>query len=365
MTLLKVTSRYICRNNLLLVEVVVFLLLLSAACDRSKDCHKTYSSSLVTALFLPPTNIVHHHNANHQHMDRFQRSSVVVPKINSRIQTQHTHSTTKVNHKKAVAYHLYMVNAYISMIDQFVQSSPYTTAAIACGIKASSADFIAQKRQLRKRNEKNNSNKRDIEGLLKTESAATPPPTTNKVKTDIARNIAFLLYGAFYQGMGQEYIYNHLYPLYFGTGTNMVTVFMKVAFDLLLQTTLLTLPVAYGIKAMIYKYSFQEAFRRYIDDIRNHGLLIKYFTLWGPVQCITFSIIPEHYRISFIAIVSFFWLIILSTISSRVRSTVSTTNLTTTSITTNATDATRIYLPVAMSTQECELVDGLTCNIDG
>lgn len=49
----------------------------------------------------------------------------------------------------------------------------------------------------------------------------------------------------------------------------------------------------------------------------ENGLLTKYFLLWGPVQCITFSIVPEHLRVSFIAVVSFFWLIILSSVSAR------------------------------------------------
>jgi protein Mpv17 len=85
---------------------------------------------------------------------------------------------------------------------------------------------------------------------------------------------------------------------------------IKVLFDLLVQTTLLTLPVAYLTKALVYRYSAREAMVRYLDDIFRHGLLIKYFSLWGPVQCITFSVIPEHYRISFIAAVSFLWLIL-------------------------------------------------------
>ena len=321
-------------------------------------------------------------------MNRYQHGAVF-PTIKSRIQTQHTPRSPS---------HLFLMNAaYLSILDQVIQSSPYTTAAIVCGIKASMADFIAQKRQLRKRNQSTigttgststttsttNNNIRN-EGLSKQNDEITTPPTTTTttktVKTDIPRNIAFLLYGALYQGMGQEYIYNHLYPMYFGTGTNLMTVLMKVAFDLLIQTTLLTLPVAYGIKAMVYQYSFQEAFRRYIDDIRNHGLLMKYFTLWGPVQCLTFSIIPERYRIVFIAMVSFFWLIILSTISSRVRSSTTTTStagsnlaaatvIVTTTIRRNITDtttaATFSSTPLLLSTQECELVDGLTCNIDG
>ena len=398
MTVPSIVSRQVRLQNLRFVVVVLLLYV----CDRTTDSRLTYSS--VHALLLlqpspPTTNLLRpnpvsrtniHQNANNK-MDRFHSGTIF-----SKSPTKYMYSKKTNNNSNNAISPLYMVNGYISLVDQFVQSSPYTTAAIACGIKASSADFIAQKRQFRKRNE-NNNNSNNQESLSKptTNDASNNPVTTTtttttssdailpttlttrttvkKVKTDLTRNIAFLLYGAFYQGMGQEYIYNHLYPVYFGTGTNVVTVLMKVAFDLLVQTTLLTLPVAYGIKAIIYQYSFQEAFRRYIDDIKNHGLLIKYFTLWGPVQCITFSIIPERYRISFIAIVSFFWLIILSTISSRVRSTVSSSNVTTTTTTaaaiaSNVTDGmkrTTILLPSMSSSPECELVDGLTCNIDG
>jgi hypothetical protein len=100
--------------------------------------------------------------------------------------------------------------------------------------------------------------------------------------------VAYLIYGALYQGMAQELIYNHAYPAIFGTGTDIVTVLSKVLFDLLIQTTLVTLPIAYISKAMIFRYGLQEAFLRYMDDIKNHGLLTKYFMLWGPVQCLTF-----------------------------------------------------------------------------
>jgi hypothetical protein len=45
--------------------------------------------------------------------------------------------------------------------------------------------------------------------------------------------------------------------------------------------------------------------------------LWKYWAIWTPTQCITFSIVPEHLRIPFIAAVSFGWLILLSSITSR------------------------------------------------
>jgi hypothetical protein len=41
---------------------------------------------------------------------------------------------------------------------------------------------------------------------------------------DHKRNTAFLLYGALYHGMAHEYIFNHLYPMWFGTGTELAVV---------------------------------------------------------------------------------------------------------------------------------------------
>jgi Mpv17 / PMP22 family len=210
-------------------------------------------------------------------------------------------------------------------LDALFRSAPYTTAAITCGIKA----WVAQSRQ------------------YNCEFQASPSSSSSSSRAarslDLKRNIAFLLYGAVYQGMAQEFIYNRLYPTLFGAGTSWGVVASKVAFDLLVQTTLATLPIAYLIKAVIYQYTWKESLRRYRDDVLNRGLLTKYYMLWGPVQCITFSIVPEHYRVTFIACVSFFWLIILSTISSRPAS-----------------------LQVrALNEESCEFLDGATCNIDG
>jgi len=229
-------------------------------------------------------------------------------------------------------------SAALATLDAFFQSQPYAAAALTCGFKASTADLVAQNRDYRKRNEKR------IEKMGA--DAAAPKKTT-----DLKRNLAFVIYGALYQGASQEFIYNHIYPTLFGSGTGVVVVLSKVVFDLCIQTTLVTLPIAYLTKALIYKYSAQEAMQRYWDDIRNHGLLKKYFLLWGPVQCITFSIVPEHYRVTFIACVSFFWLIILSSIASKAPKKI-------------------VKAPVVEEEDEedipeCEFTDGLTCSIDG
>ncbi|GAX22614.1 hypothetical protein FisN_14Hu247 [Fistulifera solaris] len=213
-----------------------------------------------------------------------------------------------------------MLSEAFLTVENFYITSPYVAAAITCGVKASAADFVAQKRQIRKREE-----------------------VTGSVKSTFqsARNVAFLIYGALYQGMAQEFIYNDLYPMWFGTSSMPLTVLKKTVFDVFVQTPLLTLPIAYFFKAIVFQHSPREAIRRYVEDVTKKGLLQKYVLLWAPVQCLTFSVIPPHLRISFIAFVSFFWLIIFSSVSGKRQE-----------IKTRDSDT-------------CDLVDGTTCNIDG
>ena len=130
-------------------------------------------------------------------------------------------------------------SAVLSTLDTFFQTQPYAAAALTCGFKASTADLVAQKRDYRKRNA-------DVETAL-------------EKTTDWKRNLAFLIYGAIYQGVAQEFIYNHLYPSFFGAGTSVAVVLSKVLFDLCVQTTLVTLPIAYLTKV--------STFRRFVSMI--------------------------------------------------------------------------------------------------
>ena len=188
----------------------------------------------------------------------------------------------------------------LSAINTAFELNPYAAGAFVAGVKAGSADLLAQKRQIR---------------LAKAEKDPQEVETEKPKGLDVQRALAFLLYGAVYQGLAQEYTYNHLYPILFGTETTVTNVLKKVFCDMFVQTPLLTLPIAYYAKAVLVGNSFKHAMAHYVDDIKNRGLLFKFWGLWTPVQCLTFSIIPEHFRVSFIALVSFFWVIILSSLS--------------------------------------------------
>lgn len=105
-------------------------------------------------------------------------------------------------------------------------------------------------------------------------------------------------------------------PFFFGTGTDLTTVATKVVFDQFVTTPFLCLPVAYLVKAAVFDRPLRSGLEHYVQDAKN-DLLWKYWLLWTPTTSLTFSVVPEHLRIPFIAFVSFFWLIILSNISSR------------------------------------------------
>lgn len=196
-------------------------------------------------------------------------------------------------------------------VDALWKMNPYAAAGVVCGIKACAADLVAQQRQIRMHAAAAVAD--HTPSLQQSEQTRQP---RNIQTLDARRNLAFLIYGVLYQGIGQEVIYNHLYPILFGSGTDMTTVFRKVIFDLCIQTTFLTLPIAYYSKSVVFGRPFKVAMQQYVDDVKHKGLLTKYFLLWGPVQSLTFSVIPEHFRITFIASVSFFWVIILSSLSS-------------------------------------------------
>ena len=97
-----------------------------------------------------------------------------------------------------------------------------------------------------------------------------------------------------WQGVCQLFIFNEVFPALFGTGTDLPTVAAKVLTDQFLLTPLVCLPVAYIFKAVAFRYGVDEALRRYVADAKR-DLLLKYWLIWGPVQCLTFGVVPPQW----------------------------------------------------------------------
>jgi len=193
-------------------------------------------------------------------------------------------------------------------------SAPYAASFLTCGVKSSAADLVAQ-----------------------TKAPAEDGNTQRSI--NLQRNVAYILYGGLYLGCGLHFIYGSVYPFLFGSGTDVATVAAEVAFDNLVLSPFLTFPLAYVAKAFVSGEPVPSGIARYIGDVKNRGLLTKAWLLWVPVQSLTFSVVPEHLRIVFIASVSFFWLILLSSLESAG----------------TLTDA---------DGEECILVDGYSCDLD-
>ena len=70
------------------------------------------------------------------------------------------------------------------------------------------------------------------------------------------------------------------------------------------------------LKAAVFETPLRDGLDKYVQDAKG-DLLWKYWAIWTPAQFFTFGVVPEHLRIPWVALVSFFWLIILSNISSR------------------------------------------------
>eukprot|EP00568_Trieres_chinensis_P013693 CAMPEP_0183292958 /NCGR_PEP_ID=MMETSP0160_2-20130417/1832_1 /TAXON_ID=2839 ORGANISM="Odontella Sinensis, Strain Grunow 1884" /NCGR_SAMPLE_ID=MMETSP0160_2 /ASSEMBLY_ACC=CAM_ASM_000250 /LENGTH=243 /DNA_ID=CAMNT_0025454003 /DNA_START=119 /DNA_END=847 /DNA_ORIENTATION=+ len=154
------------------------------------------------------------------------------------------------------------VSSMKSAVGAFYKSSPFLAAFTTCGTIASAADFVAQRRD------------------ISIEKNAETPSLRKTLDVDPRRTLAFLLYGGLYQGVCQEFIYNRLFPVIFGSGTGASVVLGKVAADMLVLTPLLCLPLAYVVKSLVFGRSFQDAIVRYSDDVMNKALLLRFWGLW-------------------------------------------------------------------------------------
>jgi hypothetical protein len=218
---------------------------------------------------------------------------------------------------------LHFLSTAAASVDAFFRTAPYTAAFVTCGLQSSVADLLAQihsARQVKRGTlgDKQHSNTNVGEG-----TTASPMRPSSLLEwsslysvLDLKRNLSFLLYGGFYLGCAFEWLYNTAYPKMFGDTISVSTVLGKVVVDLLILAPLVTLPISYVIKALVYRTSIRQELRCYWKDVRQQHVLSKYCAMYLPVTIVAFTLIPAHYRVSFFAIVDFTWVLLLSSISS-------------------------------------------------
>ena len=189
------------------------------------------------------------------------------------------------------------LNAFdLSSLDTFFQTDPYLAGFLTCSFKASAADMVAQFT------------------ADKDQDKDDETPFFN-----LPRNLAFILYGGLYQGCVQTFIFTCLFPLWFPEHTTQ-TVLSQVAIDLLVLGPMVCMPTVYTMKALLAndgkddeEFKWTKGIETYVEHIQTKGVLTKYWSIWGPVQTLNFGVVPPHLRVVFVAMVSFFWICLLST----------------------------------------------------
>jgi hypothetical protein len=216
-----------------------------------------------------------------------------------------------------------VTTAGVNAIDTFYQTQPYLSAFITCSVKAGTADVIAQT-QLNQPDEESedgaNANGTVLNSSSSKSISSTSDDSSSGTGIDVSRNLAFIFYGGLYSGLAQQFFYTVAFPGWFGHVQDWQTVAKEVGMDMLVIGPFLCLPIAYMVKTAFTADEFnleniKIGLEKYVEDVKIRGLLLKYWAVWIPGQTVTFTIIPEHLRIPFVAAVSFFWMFILSSTS--------------------------------------------------
>eukprot|EP00539_Tryblionella_compressa_P004484 CAMPEP_0178740508 /NCGR_PEP_ID=MMETSP0744-20121128/4629_1 /TAXON_ID=913974 /ORGANISM="Nitzschia punctata, Strain CCMP561" /LENGTH=354 /DNA_ID=CAMNT_0020393289 /DNA_START=95 /DNA_END=1159 /DNA_ORIENTATION=+ len=234
---------------------------------------------------------------------------------------------------------LSMETVSMEIIDDFFRTQPFLAAFLTCSLKASAADLAAQTSAKTTDVEHEKTNPTSAG----TTAVAKASEVSNSLTPDVNMNrtFSFFLYGGLYQGMFLQFLYTVAYPYLYGNSSHQVV--LQIHSEIVLFGPFLTLPLAYVIRALIdandgtespVSVSYQEGSKngremitvanqahsgleKYKNHVMTQGLLLKYWMVWGPAQTFNFLVVPPHLRVVFVAMVSFFWVYLLSMISSQ------------------------------------------------
>ncbi len=252
-------------------------------------------------------------------------ASAFVPIVSTSLVTNLPSSITHESPSSSLRY------MSLEQVSDFYQNFPLQSAVLTCGVKASVADTIAQvKPQIEENNNSeiaSSEESHEIQTLsqLKSTNIQQPSKKKNRIDWQARRNLAYVLYGGIFVGLMSHVEYSYVFPFLFGDEKTLAITTEKVFFDNLISAPIMWLPPAYFIKAWVYGSDddessegvFAEGLKKYLVDVRENNLLGQYWAIWFPAQSVSFSVVPDHLRVAFMASISFFWFILFSTVSSQ------------------------------------------------
>lgn len=135
---------------------------------------------------------------------------------------------------------------------------------------------------------------------------------------DWKRNIIFGIHGTLYIGIFQYMLWNCCFTTVTGMlcKTASTATALMVGMDLLLHIPFIYFPIFYCMKEVMQKNKMNKevvktALTKWRTNLEED--VKACWGMWAPIQAITFSVVPLHLRVPFVAVVNFCWTVILST----------------------------------------------------
>jgi len=174
---------------------------------------------------------------------------------------------------------IFIPGSLYAAYDRTYARRPITTAGATTGSKALVADVISQK------------------------------CANTACEMDYVRNLKFGAFCCLYAGSFQHVLFNAIYPKLF-PGEGLSVAIRMTVFDGLVNTPFLYIPSYFAFKAWADGSTAKDAFDEYRSE--GPGVIMRCWAFWTPATFILFRAVPTNFRILYVAVVGYFWEIVLS-----------------------------------------------------
>lgn len=134
-----------------------------------------------------------------------------------------------------------------------------------------------------------------------------------KEDVDLRRMAGMALFSGAYCGCAQHFVFNILFTRLLGAATTGVVAVKKMLLDVSVHAPFMYL-AAYSVFIETLEFGVDaNPLARWRRDVLDS--MRAYVKVWPPVMLGLFTVVPTELRVSVLACVSFFWLVILSCVS--------------------------------------------------
>lgn len=136
-----------------------------------------------------------------------------------------------------------------------------------------------------------------------------------KKQLEPRRTLAVAIFSGAFCGCAYHWIFNVLYTRMYGTATSAGVVVAKTFTDGFVSFPFLYMPCFFVCDEIIRFGRYDSIFSRWQSEIPD--VMKDYFKIWPFANLLVFSVVPPALRTTFMASVSFCWLVMLSFITQR------------------------------------------------